>query len=293
MLITNVKTLNADVASFVNIINGAQPAAMGEAYTSRPECIYSLEFNPAGIAFTDSSQFTFSHTEYYSDLKNDYFAFSRGRDRISWAANVKLFSLDDVERDAVGNQTGSFTNRSYQLKLAGAYKLHEKLSVGIGANYYRETIYKTNSSACGIDFGLELANIRINKKNQFNLGISAQNISTKMSFGGNHFKIPEKLRFGGSVVTSGLLNNFLKKTTFAADYVINRYEDNSLNFGMEFAAGRNFSLRCGYIDYMDKDTKSIMTFGGGLGYKFGQLDYAYRNHRDLDSTHTFTFTVNF
>jgi len=287
------KNVYAEVGGFLNIINGAPSSAMGEAFTSKAECIYGLEFNPAGFVFSDSQQLTFSHLEYYSDIQNEFFAYSRKLKKAAVGFSLKMQGIDDIERDAMGFQTADFTNRSYQLKTSAAFLAAEKISVGAALSYIRETIYGRNGNAVALDLGFLVNNIFITKKNFFNAGLSLQNFGTKIKFGNSKYSLPEKIRIGASLNHLGLFNNFFKNSSFAIDYVINDIIDNTINIGTEFISRRNFTLRIGYISSQDKDTKSIFSIGGGLGFKYGLIDYAYKTHSELDSTHTFTFSINF
>src|SRR5437773_11416078 len=54
--------------SFLNIPTGARAAAMGQAFTSIPNDIQGLVYNPASLATMASSQASFEHLSYVSDV---------------------------------------------------------------------------------------------------------------------------------------------------------------------------------------------------------------------------------
>ena len=121
----------SETAEFLHILQGAGASGMAEAYVSNSECLFNFEYNPAGISFSDSNQIAFSHYEYYADIKNEYFAvLLKPKKNFVLASSLKISNIDDVERDSLGNQTGNFTNTSYQMK-TGAGFLFQKISVQV------------------------------------------------------------------------------------------------------------------------------------------------------------------
>src|SRR5438552_1786029 len=51
-------------AAFLDIPVGGGPAAMGSAYTALSNDAYAATWNPGGLAFLDSSQFSGQHLSY-------------------------------------------------------------------------------------------------------------------------------------------------------------------------------------------------------------------------------------
>src|SRR5882672_11532631 len=68
--------------AFLNIPTGARAAAMGQAFTSVPNDIQGLVYNPACLATMASSQASFEHLSYVSDISQEGLAAGHaGRDQ--------------------------------------------------------------------------------------------------------------------------------------------------------------------------------------------------------------------
>jgi len=283
-----------ETAEFLHLTQGAKPSGMGDAYSSVSDCVFNFDFNPAGISFADSNQIAFSHYEYYADIKNEYFAVSlKPQKKFALAASLKMTSIDDVERDAFGNQTGKFGNNSYQIKAGAGFLLSKKFGAGLALSYISNKIYDKKSSAIAFDAGVLFSNIFLTEYNKINFGLSFQNFGDKMSFGGKSYELPKKTRIGFSFMNDETFPKIIRQTTFSADFVINSELENTLNLGIETLFFKNFALRMGLIDYMNVNQKSSLTFGAGLQHSFGDIDYAYRSHETLGGAHTLSFTIKF
>ena len=283
-----------ETAEFLHLTQGAKPAGMGDAYSSVSDCVFNFDFNPAGISFADSNQLAFSHYEYYADIRNEYFALSlKPQKKFALAASLKMTGIDDVERDVLGNQTGKFSNNSYQIKAGAGFLFSKNLGAGLALSYISNKIYNKKSSAIALDAGVLFSNIFLAEYNKINFGLSLQNYGDDMNFGGKSYKIPRKTRIGFSFINDETFPKIIRKTTFAADFVINSEIENTLNLGIETLFFKNFALRMGLIDYMNVSQKSSLTFGAGLQHSFGDIDYAYRSHETLGGAHTLSFTIKF
>src|SRR3954471_2840845 len=68
--------------SFLNIPTGARAAAMGQAFASVPNDVQGLVYNPACLATMASSQMSFEHLSYVSDIVEEGIAIGHaGRDQ--------------------------------------------------------------------------------------------------------------------------------------------------------------------------------------------------------------------
>src|SRR3989344_8897539 len=72
--------------AFLNIPTGARSAAMGQAFTSVPNDIQGLVYNPASLATLAASQASFEHLSYVEDVAQEAVVYGpAGRDEtFSW-----------------------------------------------------------------------------------------------------------------------------------------------------------------------------------------------------------------
>src|SRR5437870_4473282 len=63
-------------AAFLDIPVGAGPAAMGSAYTALASDAYAATYNPAGLGFLNSTQFSGQHLSYLDTLHYEYMSFA-------------------------------------------------------------------------------------------------------------------------------------------------------------------------------------------------------------------------
>ena len=57
-----------EAASFLDIPVGGAPAALGSAYTAQATDAYAPVWNPAGLGFLHSAEFTGTHLDYISPV---------------------------------------------------------------------------------------------------------------------------------------------------------------------------------------------------------------------------------
>src|SRR3989338_6864223 len=63
-------------AAFLDIPVGGRPAAMGAAYSAMSNDAYAPTYNPGGLGFLDSKQFSGQHLSYIDTLHYEYLSFA-------------------------------------------------------------------------------------------------------------------------------------------------------------------------------------------------------------------------
>src|SRR5262245_411302 len=86
--------------SFLNIPTGARAAAMGQAFTSVPNDVQGLVYNPASLATMAATQVSFEHLSYVEDVAQEAVAFGKaGRDEaLSWGVLANYLRVGGIER---------------------------------------------------------------------------------------------------------------------------------------------------------------------------------------------------
>ena len=66
-------------AAFLKIGVGARAIGMAGAFTAVADDPYAIYWNPAGLSLLSGSQASFTHNDYFQDLKQDFMTYSFGK----------------------------------------------------------------------------------------------------------------------------------------------------------------------------------------------------------------------
>src|SRR5947207_15969688 len=94
--------------SFLNLPVGARATAMGEAFSSVPNDIQGLVYNPACLATMAASQVSFQHLTYVDNVNQEAISFGHAgrQEGMSWAASANYLSVGEITRTVATGQTG-------------------------------------------------------------------------------------------------------------------------------------------------------------------------------------------
>jgi len=283
--------------SFLNIPTGARAAAMGQAFTSVPNDIQGLVYNPASLATMAASQASFEHLSYVADVVEEGLAMGHaGRDQeFSWGLLANYLHVGNIDRTvATGQstgdgftQTGSFStyDMAMGVSLAGPC-LIEGLSVGTTIKFLRESLADASSNGGALDAGFIYQG---NVERSWNVGAAVQNAGIASKFAAAAVKLPLTLRagFSGQPFSQWLFStDFVKRTDTAGE----------LDAGVELTPKKFFSLRVGYrYGLNNPDLGGLANFSAGIGLRWTQmsLDYAIVPLGDLGLTHRVSLNFRF
>jgi hypothetical protein len=204
------------VAPLLLINSDARSAGMGDVGVATTSDASSIFHNSAKMAF-NTSQYTFgvNYTPWLGNLVDglfvgDFSLVNRIDERSSWGANLRYFSLGDIDLfDNQGEATG--TEKPSELTLAGSYalKLSDHYSMGVALRYIRSdlSINVSNSDLKPINgFGVDVSGFYQSQERNYGdfngrirAGFNISNLGPKVSYttsGEDNF-IPTRLRVGG------------------------------------------------------------------------------------------------
>src|SRR5258708_5637257 len=265
--------------SVLNIPTGARAAALGQAFTSVPNDVQGLSYNPACLATMAASQASFEHLSYISDVVEEGIAAGHaGRDQeMSWGVLANYLHVGEIDRTvATGLPTGDgFTEAgtfsTYDMvmgaSLAGPF-LMEGLSVGTTLKFLRESLGDAASNGAALDAGVIYQG---NVERSWNVGASLQNAGFASKFADAAVKLPLTFRIGAS-------GQPFAQWLFTTDFVKRNDTEGEADIGAEVTPKKFFSIRVGYRYAMNNpDLGGLANFSAGLGLRFNQmsLDYAF------------------
>jgi len=282
--------------SFLNLPVGARATAMGQAFTSVPNDVQGLVYNPASLATMAASQLSFQHLTYVQDVDQEAIAFGHaGRDEeMSWGLSSNYLSVGNITRTVSTppssgdgfTEAGSFSTYDMALGLSAAAPVAEDIKAGGTVKFLRESLADASASAGAVDGGILY---RVSDEHSWNLGAAIQNVGFASRFADAAVKLPAAFRAG----TSG---QPFAQWLLCADYVKRVDTKGEADFGAEVTPRRFISLRLGYRYAMTSpDMGGLSNFSAGVGLRVKQIsfDYAFIPLGDLGTTHRISVNYRF
>ncbi len=283
-------------ATFLKLPVGARAASLSGYIggASGPSAIY---WNPAGLADTRSSEFEFSHTGHFQEIKHDFVGYIHPLKK--GAVGFGLISLyaGGIEgRSGVLDSDERYVNL-YQVtmpeyrysvsdiapKVAYAGKMNSDISLGGNFKFIHQRIENNSGYTFAADFG---AIYKLNE--EIRLGAVLKNIGPGIKFVEKFYILPMELG-------AGLLYQN-KKFGVSLDAVqpIDNYLITSLGF--EYSPIVHLSLRGGYryrLYGWRLGNYAGVSCGFGINFYGTKIDYALSSYGDLGLSHRFSVGVEF
>jgi hypothetical protein len=274
--------------TFLKIGIGAEAIGMGEAVTALTGDLFAAYWNPAGLSYIQRSQIGFMHGEWFEGINHEFAGYARPIGEAGAVAmTVNYLSYGRLDRrDVQGNLIGSFRPYDLALSLAMGVRASKGLFLGIGGKWMTEEIDDSSAYALGVDLGM-IYNL---PESPMSIGVTVQNIGSKVKFSQEEFPMPTIL--GGGVAYRLAGGNL----AFSADLRKPSDDSPSIGFGINIRALKLLSLRAGYRYEMggnDLGALSGLRLGLGFGIENYQIDYAFVSYGELGPTHRFSILAKF
>ncbi|TAK67384.1 MAG: PorV/PorQ family protein, partial [Bacteroidetes bacterium] len=140
--------------SFLKLGLGSRAVSMGETFVVANSEPSSVNYNPASLALSATTQAVFSHREWIQDTRSEFLGASSYIGDLAVGFGLHSVSISDIElRTTPGPAEGTFDAKNVSIGIAAAYQLTSELSLGVAANYLFEKILVDEASGYGINFG--------------------------------------------------------------------------------------------------------------------------------------------
>ena len=309
-------------AQFLKIGAGARAIGMGGTYTAISNDIYSVYYNPAGVAnTTGTGQVAFNHADWLASINYDFAALSINLPEFG----TLFFSLTSLSVPEDKVRTFDFPEgdgrvwdaSSLAIGAGFAKKLTENFAIGFHAKFIREAIWNTSASGFAIDVGTYY----VTPFNDLVIGASISNFGSKMQLEGrdilfnsdpnnnqntgpnnilsryetDKFDIPLTFRIG---LAMDVIKERYFRTTIAVDATHPNDNTEYVNSGLEIAYDEMAFLRIGYKSLFLRDSEQGLTFGGGLKYSFNSqftlfVNYGWADYGRLNNVQFFDVGIGF
>ncbi len=303
------------VYPFLEIGAGARASGLGEAYVALATNVTGLYWNPAGIADA-RNEVTFDNTKWFANLKYNFFGVITNFGPYG-SVGLSMSSFNSGRINVTTALRPEGTGETYELSdialgLSYAKKLTDRFNIGGTAKYIHSSLWDMQTSALAFDIGT------LFKSPLFGLtiGMSISNFGSEVRYDGansiirhdidplhsgnndkilgylrtNTWDLPLLFRFG---LARAINMMGLGTITVSLDALHPNNNEESLNFGMEYAFRQAIFLRAGYKSFGLEDSQEGLSFGGGVVYKLLRFDYAYSDFGLLDNVQRFSFSLLF
>jgi len=283
--------------AFLKIGAGAKASALGNAYTAAAEGPDAVYWNPAGIAGTDKTVVTLTHTMLYNEASHDFAAFSAKAPGGNIGAAITWLSYGDLNgRDINGLASGGFSAGDMALSLAYALNLGADLKAGLAGKYLHSKIGGDTGDGFAVDAGVKWSA----PINGLKAGLAMQNLGPEFRFSGD--KKPLPIAWAAGFEYSGL-----ERFRFSLDGKVRPEDgDDELCFGAGYQAAKALTLRAGYNGKAAKAGKqsgatglkaldNLRGISAGFGASFGgfEVDYSFTPYGELGNAQRITLSAEF
>lgn len=277
---------------FLKIGVGARESAMGEAVSSVVKDVNAVFWNPAGLAYVDNYQASFTSNNWLVGSRQFAAAAAIPAGSFSLAVSAVSFSIDEFEETTVTNPNG--TGRmvgagDLMFGLSVARRFTDRLSIGGQIKYVHEKLDDYNFSNVLFDVGAMYTTGFRNLR----MGFSLQHFGPDMKPVNQEFRTPLLFRVNAA---DEIVDLETLSWTAAVELVHSTDNVEGLNIGTELNLYEYVFLRGGYRINTDEGKMSL-GFGvvsPGLGGMNVKLDYSFvKSEIVFDDIHRITIGFNF
>lgn len=267
---------------------GAGPSAMA-AYTAAPGDLWSLTYNPAGLANISTLKLGVSQIEWFEDTSFSYLGVGLPRGEGGLAMGIAYFDLGSVP---VLDWQGTDLNEAaeaYNFGFVGGYGFDVPnvcgLSAGVSGHVIQGNFDEESSTAIGLNMGLLYGFM----EEQVNVGLAVRNLGTKFKFVDEEDE--QTLTYVGGISYTTLDEQIpYVDMTVGVDAIMAKDQDVAVAVGGEAWVYDMLALRVGYQSGSEMGN---LSYGAGFRYSDFQLDYTYTDFEDLEATHRISLTMAF
>ncbi|OGH55347.1 MAG: hypothetical protein A3J70_01445 [Elusimicrobia bacterium RIFCSPHIGHO2_02_FULL_61_10] len=275
-------------AEFLKVGVGARAMALGGSHAALASDVYSLYWNPAGLARIERAEAAVQVNSYISDIEQHFLAGAyRHKKYGTFGASLNLLGVDGIPRTTVAangavTTSGTFGADDLAFTAAFARPITGWLSAGGAAKWIRSTIAHYHANASAADLGLQVKPLSF-----LSLGLALQNIGTRIKFMSDRDELPMLYRFGAA-------GEFLDNRALVVTMDLSQARNDVATFGLgvEYTLRRILSLRLGYTT-AGAEVDRGLTAGFGVRFRSLNLEYAFIPFGALGDAHRYSLKYAF
>lgn len=271
-------------ASVLRQSSSARVVGMGEAYTAVAENVYTLQYNPAGLAVIEQAEISALYVKGLDDVYYGYLGLAYPFDGGAAAASLLTLQGGMIEiNEEDGTSETLNAQQDYVFCIGGGWEiisLPKGLMVGAVFKVIHSVLVEQyRALAFAVDIGVYYPT----PIKGLTVGVSFQNIGTELKYLEATDPLPFIARAGVGYKIDFQNDNYLQ---MAADLL----NEDKLHLGVEYGFNNSAWVRLGYkIGY----SLESLTCGLGLGIEKLRVDYALGLMGDLGLKHLVSVTFIF
>ena len=267
---------------------GAGPSGMA-AYTAAPGDIWSLTYNPAGLANVTGVEVGVSQIEWIEDSSFSYLSVGLPRGDGGLALGLAYFDLGGVVVTDVGGTDMDEMAEAYNFGFVGGYGFEMPnicdLSVGVSGHLIQASFDDETATAIGVNLGALYALM----EDQVQVGVAVRNLGTKFQFVDEEDE--QTMTFAGGISYSTAEDQIANvDLMIGLDALMAKNRDVAVAVGGEVWVYDMLALRVGYKTGVEMGN---LSYGAGFKYSDFGLDYAYTDHEEFSGTHRISLMMAF
>jgi hypothetical protein len=263
---------------------------MGGAYASLGEGVDAAFWNPAGLAAIHGIQLTASHYEFLEHLRHAQFGVAGKLLGGGVATTLRaLYSEPVTERDALGNETGTFGAHDLEFAFAYGGAVSPRLRLGGTAQIVRERISDFSATTWAVGGG---ATWDLPALPRLRTSLSVHNLGPAGAYTfdgarGEPVPLPTAVQAGVSYGISGAGLDMRA----ALETRLTRGRTGVAMLGAELGHVSGAAIRAGF---RVNDETTNFSVGAGYATEGLKLDYAFVPYRlELGETHRISLSAQF
>lgn len=313
----NFNNVGGSGAAFQKVWAGARSAGMAGGFSALSNDIYSIYWNPAGIARTQGISAGAAYTSWFGNINYNFIgAIVPISEKFRAGISLTVMDYGNLRASTLENDAnrGNFNanDLAFGVTIAGA--MTERFSFGATVKYLRNAILDMSADGIGFDAG----SLYQTDFYKMKISLALTNLGPDRSFSGNSLSIlasQDRLNttnedLDARLATSGFPLPLNFKIGLATDVFQGEMDDQQLNvafdftestdgpqrynLGAEYVYSSIVAIRAGYAFNHDQ-----LGLGLGAGYKYksddflGNIDYAFNTSRNFGGIHTVSIVATF
>lgn len=265
-------TMFAQAGSSLNLPTDARTMGMGGVSAATDANAFNISVNPAAMALSDRTlavglDYMMWQPSY---MKSNHIGFSGfynigGKFAVSLNAGYLMFPKMNLV-DESGSFAGVYTPNDFNIGVGFAARLVDELALGVNLKYYGSSLMQPgfvegyrNANAFAADISL------MYRIKGFNITLAANNIGTKLNYGGTSYQLPMMAKLGFAYNTS-FSDTHRITAAVEADYLVEG-SGFAAGAGLEYSYSDMFFARGGY--HFSANEKLMPSYASvGLGIRF-------------------------
>lgn len=303
------------IGQFLKIEPSARLGALGNAGVSMSGDAISAYYNPASLGRLQKISAQYTYSKWLADIDYNFATIGIPVEGMgTFLLNVTSLNSGEIDVRTVQQEHGTgerYTVTNFSLGLGYGLMLTNEVSVGLQVYYFQETIWHSDMSGFGVNFGVQYQLYQ----NGPTLGASMSNFGPRTGFSGRDLyidydfnpdvygdndQLPAELRTGEYALPTIFKAGISFPYSFNDDYNLTLLVDalhpndnnESINTGFELLFFDNYALRTGYRNLFLPNLEGGLTLGAGVKIQVSSykliMDYAWADYGILKQTQRFS-----